>query len=62
MNSSDFVRKQIAKDANLIANNDLVQGAIWHFYKSPVTGKQGASKTIIKLLEDNNISYVFEEF
>ena len=62
VNSSAFVRKQIAKDANLIANNDIVQGAMWHFYKSPKTGLQGASETVIKLLNDNNIPYVFEEF
>lgn len=62
VNSSVFIRKQIAKDANLIANNDIVQGAMWHFYKSPKTGLQGASETVIKLLNDNNIPYVFEEF
>ena len=62
VNSSAFVRKQIAKDANLIANNDIVQGAMWHFYKSPKTGLQGASETVIKLLNDNDIPYEFEEF
>lgn len=31
-------------------------------YKSPKTGLQGASETVIKLLNDNNIPYVFEEF
>lgn len=54
------VKTQIAKDAELVAT-EQVKGAVWHFFKSPVTGKVGATKQLIKELEKNNIQYIIHK-
>jgi len=54
--ATKFTKKQIAKDTELILNKDI-DGATWHFFISPTTGKGGASKNVLKLLEDSGIDY-----
>jgi hypothetical protein len=59
---SDFVQKQIAKDAWLLKNNRTeVQGIVWHFFRSAETGKIGADPEVLKALERNGIKYVIHE-
>ncbi len=52
-----FVRKQIAKDAYLIKEKKI-SGACWNFFKSPITGKIGASKKLLETLEKYGIEYI----
>ncbi|MGG1638770.1 RHS repeat domain-containing protein [Paenibacillus sp. NRS-1760] len=56
---TSFTEKQILKDAELIKNG-TVDGAIWHFYKSGVTGRGGASQPLLDMLTANGIKYVIE--
>lgn len=44
-----FIGKQIQKDAWLIDNGRIVESH-WHFFRSPVTGKIGATKPLLKKL------------
>ena len=50
------IKRQILKDAELIKGKDI-KGSVWHFYKSSVTGKIGASKPLLDFLEQNGIKY-----
>ncbi len=52
--ASDRIKTQIKKDAEIM-KKEGVDGATWHFFQSPVTGKGGPSKPLMKELEDNNI-------
>ncbi|MPT31993.1 MAG: hypothetical protein E2600_10090 [Chryseobacterium sp.] len=54
------IKKQIAKDVELIADKEI-KGSVWHFFKSPVTGKVGASKPLLQELEKNNIQYIIHK-
>ena len=49
-----FIQKQIEKDVELVRTGKI-KAAHWHFYRSPTTGKIGASKPLLKLLGDCNI-------
>lgn len=49
--ATDFVKKQIDKDVELITEKS-VKGAHWHFYESPATGKTGPSQPLIDYLEE----------
>ncbi len=51
------ISKQIAKDAELIAT-DQVRGVTWHFFQSPVTGFSGPSAPLRKALGDAGIGIV----
>lgn len=44
------LREEALKDAALIKSGDI-DGAIWHFYKSAVTGKIGPSKPLETFLK-----------
>jgi hypothetical protein len=44
------ISRQIAKDAELIATRQI-DGATWHFFKSPVTGKGTPSAPLREALE-----------
>jgi RHS repeat-associated protein len=48
------IRRQILKDTELIASGDI-KGAVWHFFKSSVTGKGGASQPLTNFLIENGI-------
>lgn len=48
---------QVLKDANLI-QSERIQGATWHFFMSPVTGKVGPSKALFDMLTANGIGVV----
>ncbi|WP_303850075.1 hypothetical protein [Apibacter mensalis] len=45
------------KDADLIQKGQI-ESSTWHFFKSPVTGKGGASQPLIKELQKNGINVV----
>lgn len=51
------LERQIAKDAELIANRDIA-GATWHFFKSPVTGLGGPSGSLRAALQRAGIKIV----
>ncbi|RLC75218.1 MAG: hypothetical protein DRJ03_22660 [Chloroflexi bacterium] len=48
------IQRQIAKDAELIAARDI-EGAVWHFFTSPVTGKGGPSGPLRQALKEAGI-------
>jgi len=48
---------QIVKDAELLKAGDI-KGAVWHFFRSPVTGKLGASQPLLDELAENGIKTV----
>ncbi len=51
------VQKQIAKDVELLANTDKtgVEKVVWNFFRSPETGKVGASKPLLEALKEAGI-------
>lgn len=51
-----FIQKQIRKDVELVQSGEI-EAAHWHFYRSPTTGKIGASKPLLKFLDECNIKY-----
>ena len=53
---SQSVRTQILKDAELVARGE-VKGAHWHFFRSGVTGKVGATPQLLDFLKQNDISH-----
>ncbi len=55
----EFTKKQILKDAELITIGEI-KDATWHFYKSGVTGKDGASKPLLDFLTEHVIKYIIE--
>lgn len=57
---TEFVRKQVLKDAELIKTGQI-NGAQWNFFTSDVTGKIGASKQLLEFLEQNGIKYVIHK-
>lgn len=58
---SSFVRKQIAKDIELLKTRQLNK-VEWHFFRSSKTGKCGPSKALEKYLEDNGIKVVIHDY
>lgn len=52
------VQKQIQKDAWLVANNQQVESAAWHFFQSPVTGLVGPSGPLREALTSAGIKIV----
>jgi len=54
---TEFVSRQVAKDVELIHNGDI-DGAVWHFFRSPVTGEIGPSGPLYQLLDQNGIGIV----
>ena len=53
---SQGIRKQVLKDAELVANHEIA-GAHWHFFRSGVTGKVGATPQLLDFLTKNGIKY-----
>jgi filamentous hemagglutinin len=51
---SEFVQKQIAKDAELLATGEVDQ-VIWRFAKSPKTGKVGPTAPLREALQKEGI-------
>jgi hypothetical protein len=49
------VQRQIAKDVELISSGQ-VNSATWNFFRSPVTGKAGASQPLLNALKEAGIS------
>ena len=50
------IKMQIAKDAELLGDKASgVKEVVWNFFRSPVTGKIGASRPLLKALEDAGI-------
>lgn len=52
--ATDFIKKQAAKDAELLATKQ-VDEVVWHFFRSADTQKIGPSAPLKKLLEDCGI-------
>jgi RHS repeat-associated protein len=50
--ATEFIKKQFAKDLELLAEGGEVKEVIWTFMKSPKTGQVGASKPLLKMFED----------
>lgn len=53
---SNRVKIQIQKDAYLLKNEE-VKGVVWEFYKSDITGRIGATQSLLNYLEQNGIKY-----
>lgn len=53
------VARQVAKDTELIQSGQ-VEGAAWHFFPSPVTGKCGPSDPLCTMLEEAGIQVIRE--
>jgi hypothetical protein len=53
---SSSMRTQVMKDVELMGTGKI-DGAIWNFYRSPVTGKIGPSGPLGDLLNQNNIPF-----
>jgi RHS repeat-associated protein len=53
----ESIARQIAKDAELIATKQI-QGSVWHFFESPVTGLGGPSQPLVNALEQNGIQWI----
>lgn len=51
------VVRQITKDVYLI-NRGKINSSTWHFFRSPVTGKVGASKPLLEALKTAGIKIV----
>jgi hypothetical protein len=54
---TEFVSRQVAKDVELLADR-RIDGAVWHFFRSPVTGEIGPSAPLYELLVQNGIGIV----
>jgi filamentous hemagglutinin len=52
-----FTAQQVAKDAELL-NTGAVNGVIWNFYRSPVTGQVGPSPALNEALNKAGIKIV----
>lgn len=48
---------QVLKDAYLIQNKDVTK-VFWHFFKSDITGKVGASQPLKDFLTLHGIEYI----
>lgn len=51
---------QIAKDVELM-KTEKIEGAVWNFFRSPVTGEIGATKPLLQALKDAGIKAVLHE-
>ena len=58
---TDDIKTQIAKDVEIRKNNEEVTAVYWHFFKSDVTGKCGASAPLLKELANNDIVVRYED-
>ncbi len=54
---SNRIRIQILKDAYLLEKEEFKK-VIWHFYKSDITGRGGATQSLLDFLEENGIEYI----
>ena len=55
---SQRLKTQILKDAWLLQNDPRVNGVVWEFFRSEITGKVGASQQLLEFLTDHGIEYV----
>lgn len=51
-----FIKKQVDKDV-LLLKKKRVEGVKWHFFRSAKTGKVGASKPLLKYLNEKKVPY-----
>jgi RHS repeat-associated protein len=54
---TSLTRSQIAKDLELIKSGQL-KGAVWHFFRSPVTNKIGPTNPLASALKKAGISWI----
>ena len=55
---TNFIRTQIEKDVWLMNKNPLVEKSVWHFYRSPITGKIGPSGPLMEQLDNAGIKII----
>ena len=57
LGKDDFIKKQVEKDAALIAAGGEIRSVTWHFFPNS-KGRVGLSDELRQLLQDNQIPYV----
>lgn len=57
---SKRIKMQVLKDAYLLKNK-RVSKVVWEFYRSDITGRIGASKQLLELLDEYNIKHNFNK-
>ena len=57
LSMSPRVKNQIAKDQELLMK-EIILSAEWHFFMSPTTGKVGAARSVIDMLNEAGIGVV----
>lgn len=58
---TSFVQKQVLKDVEL-REAGIIGKAVWHFYRSAITGKIGPSPQLKQFLKDNGIKYIIHRW
>ena len=53
---SSPIKESILKDVWFLKNE--IDDFVWHFFRSEVTGKRGASKNLLNFLEKNETKYI----
>lgn len=57
VSATDFIKRQVAKDAELLATKN-VDSVVWHFFRSADTGKIGPSAPLANLLKSPGITVI----
>jgi hypothetical protein len=57
---TSMIKLQVMKDVELIQKQDI-NGAVWHFYKSPITGQGTPSGPLQNLLKENGIDFIIHD-
>lgn len=56
---SQRVKMQILKDAYLKSKGNDIQNVVWVFYRSDITGRMGATPSLLKFLTEHGIIYEY---
>lgn len=57
---SNRIKTQVLKDAYLLADNQ-VKGVVWEFYRSEITGRVGATQSLLDYLTAHGIEYIIHK-
>lgn len=52
------IKRQIAKDAEILKASGQVEAVVWHFFRSPITGEMGMSKQLEQALRNAGFDIV----
>lgn len=58
---TSFIQKQVLKDVEL-RKAGIIKKAVWHFYRSDITGKIGPTQQLKQFLKDNGIKYIIHRW